>query len=68
MHKLEVGFRIDHIGTYMASRTFGRFDGTSPSGGRCCTLIGPRERRHAGRVGWGGRFSCPSRLVCYRNP
>jgi hypothetical protein len=33
MHKLEVGFRIDHIGTYMASRTFGRFDRYIPSGG-----------------------------------
>ncbi len=30
---LEVGFRIDHIGMYMASRTFGRFDRYIPSGG-----------------------------------
>ena len=30
---LEVGFRIDHIGMYMASRTFGRFDRCIPSGG-----------------------------------
>jgi GNAT superfamily N-acetyltransferase len=30
---LEVGFRIDHIGMYMASRTFGRFDRYMPSGG-----------------------------------
>ena len=30
---LEVGFRIDHIGMYMASRTFGRFDLYMPSGG-----------------------------------
>jgi hypothetical protein len=30
---LGAGFRIDHVGQFMASRTFGRFDRYLPSGG-----------------------------------
>jgi hypothetical protein len=30
---LRAGFRIDHVGQFMASRTFGRFDRYMPSGG-----------------------------------
>jgi len=30
---LEAGFKIDHVGQFMASRTFGRFDRYLPSGG-----------------------------------
>lgn len=31
--RLGAGFKIDHVGQFMASRTFGRFDRYLPSGG-----------------------------------